>query len=572
MNAVVVRTAFVPSWLSRRVRGRAAALLALASLLGACGGGEGGGTTFVVQANSCNGLLSAVIDDVTLENARIEPAANGYPEHCLVRGRTSAGRVSFELRSPVRGAWNGRLMVQGTGGFAGQLDPAIGSYREPTGPGLLAERWAVLTTDSGHRGNQQFETYYLPMLDGSWALDNPQAEEDFAWRGARAATAVGQRLLALQQNQPSFRTYWVGCSGGGRMGMKLAEKAPELFDGFVVGGPPLALSREMARAHWNTITAQALPLPPAKLRLMSSRVMARCDALDGAADGVVSDPERCDFNPFELQCSGADGPDCLTQQQATAAWRHYRGARDAQDRVVAPGLPATGSEDCSGLCDGNDDPARRRFREGWAWWFAGGPTSTLDGGGPVPLAQDRTFSHVLMTQFFRYMAQDTDRPTLRWFEFDPVTDPSFTERAARVYDVQRVDFSDFRASGKRVLMYSGWADAFVSPLALVDYLRRVEAASGGPQATREVMRLFMVPGMQHCEGGRSLDEFDAVGALVDWVEFGRAPDRLRARNRWNSAFPGRERDLCPYPQVSTYRGAGSIDDPASFECRAPAAN
>ncbi len=528
----------------------------------------GGGTTYVVEPNSCTSLANASLPDITIDNIRVEPATAEYPEHCLIRGRTLSNRVRFELRSPLRDAWNRRLLMQGTGGFAGQLDPAIGSYRTPTGPGLLAQNYAVATNDAGHTGNQQFETYFLPLLDGSWALNNPVGEEDFAWRGAAAATTAARTLMTRIAGTGGFRTYWVGCSGGGRMGLKLAEQADALFDGFVIGGPPVRFARAMARAHWNTVTAQALPLSPAKLRFISQKVLDRCDALDGAADGLVSHPSACRFNPFEFLCTAGDGADCLTETEAIAAQRHYDGPVDRAGNRIARGLPPTGAEDCGGLCDGSEGRGER-FREGWGWWFAGGPPSALDLAGTVPLTPDRAFGNVLATQFFRFLARDTDSPNLRWFEFDPVNDASWLTRSETLYDVQRTNFSAFRTSGKRILLYSGWGDAFVSPLEVLDFHARVEAASGGAAATSEMMRLFMVPGMQHCEGGRALDEFDAVNTLVRWVENGEAPDTMRARNRWTSAFPGRERDLCAHPRVSFYRGRGSFDDPASFECRLP---
>ena len=542
-------------------------VLALGALA-ACGGG---GTTYVLEQDPCMALRGGSYDDVKMDLAHIEPAADGYPAHCLVRGHTLAGRVAFELRSPMHDGWNGRLLMQGTGGFSGQLDPALGHYRTPLKPGLLADGYAVATTDAGHTGAQRFETYYLPILDGSWGLNNPVAEEDFAWRGSRATTLAAQQVLRALHQGAGFRTYYVGCSGAGRLGMKMAEKADDLFDGFVIGDPPLAFSLDMLRMHWNLGTALALPLPLPKLRLISQTVMARCDALDGVADGLVSDPERCSFNPFELRCTGADGPDCLTAGEAVAAFRYYGGPQDSAGHPLAPGLPPTGSEDCNSTCDVLPD-GTLGFHEGWPWWFLGGPRSNLDDNAspPVMLTLDRTFGRVLLDQFLRYLAFEPDRPDLRWFEVDLTANPGQLNRAQALYNVSRVDFSAFRSNGKRILMYSGWADAFVSPLGVLDYRRRMAAASGGVAALNDFYRLFMVPGMQHCEGGRSLDDFDAVRALVNWVEQGQAPDTLMATNRWPAAFPGRARTLCAYPAVSTYEGSGSTDDAASFACRVPA--
>lgn len=553
------------SWRSTR-----ATLLASAGLLSLVAGCGGGGTTIIFEPDACQRLRSQSLGDIVLEQAHHEDARDGYPRHCLAQGHTLDGRVAFEVRMPQPEDWNSRLLVQGGGGYAGQLDPALGVYRSGADTGLLAHGYAVVTTDTGHTGNQTAEVYYQRFLDGSWGLNAPQAETDFAWRGMRAATLAAQRIVAAYEDGRSYRTYYVGCSGGGRQGLKMAERAAELFDGFVIGDPTFAFTRDMTRMHWNRTTLQVLPLPYAKVRLIERAVIGRCDALDGAADGIVSNPLACSFNPFELQCSGADAPNCLTPDEAVAAFRIYSGAQDSAGHQITFGLPASGAEACSGLCDGSVD-GNGHFREGWPWWFTGGVPSGLDTGDEtkIPLTLDRTFGFVLMDQFLRYLAYTPDRPDATWYQFDPANQIAGLDAAQALYDVQRVDFSDFRASGKRVLMYSGWGDALVSPLGLIDYYDRVTRASGGAAATQSMFRLFMVPGMQHCEGGKALDYFDAVTPLVRWVEDGVAPDTLRASNRYETGFVGRERDLCAYPKVSVYRGRGSFDDPASFECRAP---
>lgn len=556
----------------RRPPLRLAATLGLSLTLAACGGGSK--TTVTVlptgTAADCRALASASLTGLLISEASVQEAASGYPVHCLTRGTTLDGRVRFELRNPLSTGWNGRLIVQGTGAFAGQLDPAFGLYRSSESPGLLAQGYAVLSNDTGHTGAQNFETYFLPLLDASWALNHPQAEQDFADRGTAAATQAGQTLLRELFRRSRLRTYYVGCSGAGGQGMRMAERAETLFDGFVIGDPTLAMARDMQRVQWNLRAVTAYPLSLPKLRVLSAGVMQHCDPKDGATDGIVSDPSRCDFDITTLACpAGTDRADCLTTNEQLAAALIYSGPRNSANEAVAPGLPLTGSEDCGGFCDGGID-GFKRFAEGWPWWFLGGPTSYLDDpAAPAPLPTGRSFGAVVFDQYVRFLGSETDDASRRWFTHDAIGDPSLVARGAALYDIQRSDFSSFRTNGKRILMYSGWADALISPLELINFQLKVAAASGGFVETRDFFRLFLVPGMQHCEGGRALDDFDAVDALVRWVENNEVPNTLRARSRWNSAFPGRERDLCPYPEVSTYVGSGSVDDPASFRCTLP---
>jgi feruloyl esterase len=108
------------------------------------------------------------------------------------------------------------------------------------------------------------------------------------------------------------------------------------------------------------------------------------------------------------------------------------------------------------------------------------------------------------------------------------------------------------------------SDPWFSALDTIDYYQRLAPANGGADTVRDWSRLFLVPGAGHCGGGPSLDTFDALSAMVQWVEQGSAPDSLKATGR---AFPGRSRPLCAYPQHAQYKGQGNPEDAASFECR-----
>jgi feruloyl esterase len=145
------------------------------------------------------------------------------------------------------------------------------------------------------------------------------------------------------------------------------------------------------------------------------------------------------------------------------------------------------------------------------------------------------------------------------------------------------DLSRFAARGGRLILYHGWADPGIQPLTTVDYYDRVRDTIGQKTAARS-MRLFMVPGMLHCAGGpgpNSFGQFAAgmgdpntmIGAALQrWVEAGIAPERIIATKRGNDKDPSSEvlrtRPLCAFPIVTHYRGAGSTDNAASFDCAA----
>ena len=130
------------------------------------------------------------------------------------------------------------------------------------------------------------------------------------------------------------------------------------------------------------------------------------------------------------------------------------------------------------------------------------------------------------------------------------------------------NLTPFAARGGKLLMYHGWADQDIAPRASINFYTRTRQATQTPASNAEWVRLFMVPGMQHCGGGDGPNTFDSVGALESWVERGRAPASILASHSTEGRVD-RTRPLCPYPQAAKYGGTGSIDDAGSFACAAP---
>jgi feruloyl esterase len=269
-------------------------------------------------------------------------------------------------------------------------------------------------------------------------------------------------------------------------------------------------------------------IPPSKYPVIHRAALKACDAADGVTDGLISDPLHCRFDPRVIECRGADAADCLTSAQVEAATRIYAGVRN----------PNTGAEIFPGLEPGSE-----------LMW--GGPA-----GGPAPLA--------VSGDLFKYVVFKDPRWDFRAFDL------------ARDYEaVHRIDSRDlsptspdlraFAGRGGKLLIYHGWADQNVAPRSSVNYYAKLVETMGQQQVDGAV-RLFFAPGMAHCGGGEGPNTFDALTALEEWREHGKAPAEIVASHLTPSGEVDRTRPLCPYPQVATYKGTGSLDRADSFFC------
>ena len=268
-------------------------------------------------------------------------------------------------------------------------------------------------------------------------------------------------------------------------------------------------------------------IPPAKYKLLNDAVLAKCDAADGARDGLLTSPDRCRFDPAALQCTASDASSCLTQPQVEAAKKIYSPAKN----------PRTGQEIFPALQPGSE--------LGWAGL-----------AGPEPVRE--------AVEFFQYVVSSDPKWDFRTLDFD--RDVARAEKAAsQVIDAVDPNLQPFFARGGKVLMYHGWNDQLVAPMNSVNYYQAVARATTG---SADSIRLFMMPGMTHCRGGAGPDSFDRMGVIERWVEQGEAPKQIVAEHLTNGVVD-RRRPLCPYPQVAAYTGTGSLDDAANFSCKAP---
>lgn len=464
------------------------------------------------------------------------PASATEPAHCDVRGIIDQA-VRFQLRLPST-TYAGRYLQYGCGGFCGQL----GTPAFPACGGRPGTDLAVAATDDGHTG-----TGVLANLDGAWAENNRAARDDWQFRAPHVVSQAAKRVIAAYYGAPPRRSYFTGCSNGGREALLLAQRYPTDFDGIVAGAPAFAIAAlagvfETWVARADTAADGTSILTGAKLPPLHAAVIAACDGLDGLVDGQLADPRACHFDPGALACpAGVDRPDCLTPAQVTTVRKLYAGPTDPRGRRLYPGGEPYGSE------------------LAWFAWVVPVP----EFGGSI--------SGLLGDNYLRYLGYPIGAP------HSSLADFRFTVPEVRRLDAEGVranamslDLSRFRRAGGKLVIWHGWADSAIPPVGTLELYQRLAQRDGGLRQTQQYARVFMVPTMYHCGDGSALTEFDPLPELVGWVERGAAPDRVVAVGRAEPGGPVvRSRPVFAYPLQARYDGSGSVDDAGNFVPVAP---
>lgn len=474
-----------------------------------------------LAAPGCLALTDASVADTTITSAAVVPTSSTLPEHCLVLGNITDTTINFALRLPTT-SWNGNLYHEGGGGFVGYI---------PQGLRGLARGYAAVGTDTGHTGGPP-----VPVFEGSWALNNPQAQIDFGYRAVHLVTVSSKQVIAVAYGQGPRYSYFEGWSNGGRQGMMEAQRYPDDYDGIIAGSPVMDFTGANMGHNHNQQTVLAALIPPSKLPILAAAVLAHCDSKDGLVDGLVDLPEGCDFDPTVLTCPDGDAPGCLTAAQVGAVAKIYAGPKNSAGEPLEPG-PLPGGEDGG---------------SGWELWISGpGPF-----GVPIGFLVQDAFM-----RFFVFANAGYDSMS---FDFD--TDVVTAEALAPILDATDPDLSEFRKSGGKLLMWHGLSDPSVMPTGTLQYYDAV-VDEMGKNKVKKFFRLFFAPGMHHCfEGcGPGLNTFDALTAMEKWVEHGKAPENLEASH----VGPGidRTRPLCAYPKVAVYDGSGDINVTDNFRCK-----
>ncbi|SEB03797.1 feruloyl esterase [Variovorax sp. YR216] len=590
----------------------AASLALVATLLAACGGGgssfiptqsagtptssgsstppASGGTTTTPAVETLPVLGAAVgatlkdcasLAGFTFANTTITVANSitagtltvaGKPvaAHCQVSGsmypRTGTDgqsyAVGFEMRLPTN--WNGRFFYQANGGIDGSVSTATGGIG---GGGALDNAldmgFAVISSDAGHRA----------ALGPFFGLD-PQARLDYGYQAVAKLTPMAKALIASAYGKGPDRSYFGGCSNGGRHTMVAMSRYPDDYDGFLVGDPgfrlPLAAAANIvgaqnyhALADTTAMTAANLGtgFTPAERTLVSNAVLAKCDALDGAADGLVQDTGACQA-AFNLDrdvptCSGSRDGTCLSAAQKQRIGQLFAGALDGNGKKFYSSFPWD-----AGL-----------GTTGWAGWKFSNSLN-LDSGAvafiwQVPPASQTGFdgpTFTLTSNIDTILAKITS------------TDSLYTENSLSFMTPPNpTDLSKLKKRGAKAMVYHGTSDPIFSSDDTQHWYDQLMAANGGDASN--FARFYRVPGMNHCSGGPTTDQFDMLTPLVNWVEKGQAADSVVASARGTGNVggvnadvpatwaPDRTRPLCAYPKVARYKGSGDIEKAENFACQ-----
>ncbi|MBA4329318.1 MAG: tannase/feruloyl esterase family alpha/beta hydrolase [Polaromonas sp.] len=503
------------------------------------------------------------------------------PAHCVVKGlmheRTGPidGKpyaIGFEMRLPV--TWNGRFFYQANGGLDGFQTPAYGDILGggPASNGLL-KGFAVLSSDAGHAFDRS-----SPIGGATFGLD-PQARLDYGYNAVAQLTPMGKALIRIYYGKPPDTSYLVGSSNGGRHGFVAAARLPQAYDGILVSTPGYRLPLAAVAQVWDAqqFAAIARPNPatgrpdlrtafsPADMALVARSILARCDTLDGLADGIVADLQACQ-TAFRVDrdiagcAAGAAAGSCLSAGQKDVLTRVLAGPKDKTGAAVYAGLPADpgiAGSDWAAWKFVNSVGPRDAIALGFVFVTPPASPAVLTGQGNTLIDYALSFS------------LDTDLPKLT------ATSGPYRESAMDFMTPPDTRFGPFVANGGKMLVFHGTADPVFSALDSIAWHDRFRSAHGA--AADRHARLFLVPGMNHSRGGPATDQMDMVDALVAWVERGQAPESVVARARGpGSALPNpevpaswsptRSRLLCPYPQVARYQG-GDMEAAASFRCQ-----
>jgi feruloyl esterase len=412
--------------------------------------------------------------------------------------------------------------------------------------GYLKRGFAVAGSDAGHQAEG---------TDATWAYGHPEKVRDFGWRAVHLTTERAKQILNAFYGKPQDKAYFDSCSDGGREALMEAERFPEDYDGILAGAPANNWSTMLAAGIAGMQHLAADPrayISDLKLPAIQKASLEACDAWDGVKDGIISDPERCRFDPQVLLCKDGDALDCLTQPQIDALRSLYMGAKDQHGSLIFPGYLM------------GDETA-------WREWVVG-----EDPGASL--------SAQFVQNNFRYIV--TGDP--KWNVLSADVDTALTqsrEKSAADLDSMDPDLTRFAGRGGKLILYHGWNDPAISPWNTIAYYQSVQHKMTVSKV-ESFARLYMVPGMEHCNGGPGPSAFGQLGiptsagsqfglfdSLESWVEKGAPADGVIA----TKYAPGEDgvmkpvmtRPLCAYPLIARYKGTGDTNDAANFTCGQP---
>jgi hypothetical protein len=552
--------------------------LVTAALTGCGDSDDDGSRPLTLTAQAC----ADVTKTFSMAGVRVTSAAHvasspasgatpALPSHCHIEGiadeRTGADgqpySIKFRMRAPVEQEWSGRFLFSGGGGSNGVVRDALTTSGLAGVP--LTRGYAVVTQDSGHDN----AVNNIPTRSGtrSFGLEY-QARVDNGYRSYDRVATISKELLKSLYGQAPRRSYFAGCSEGGREALMVTQRFPTQFDGVISGSPLLAAPMaSLVRPAWITQTYAELArsqgqfdrngypfinrsLSDADVAVLAGGITKACDGLDGVVDGMSHDFQACRrvFDPATLICQAGQTSGCLTAPQVAAVKKQMDGIPGDFSWFYDPGIGVN------------------QLR---SWWI-----------GPANAVQSSTTmtGQAFKTTYFTppppldLTINNGSEPYRSMLEFDIAretpgiyaTTPAFPESIWDIMYATNPEVSRFRDRGGKMMIFHGVSDGAFTLQQTIDYWSKVQQANGSNASS--FGRLYAVPGMGHCGGGPSTSQFDMLPALEEWVEQGKAPDSIVGTAPTNTPWPGRTRPLCPYPTVAVYKGQGDIEKAESFSC------
>ncbi len=477
-------------------------------------------------ARSCESLASVPLPNTAIESAVAHPAGGRLPATCrvtaVVTNPPARDRISVFVWLPAEN-WNGRFQGRGGGGFSG------GSEQSLSAP--VSEGFAAGATDTGHTG-----------ASGSFALDehgrlNWMLIRDNSYLGIHAMTLTAKALVKAFYGTAPRYSYFNGCSTGGRQGLMEAQRYPEDYDGILSGCPAINWPQLHGAQLWGPLVMLEAGhfVPQCKFEAARLASVAACDHLDGVQDGVIADPRLCSFDAATLAGTPVDACGTITNADAQVIARIWDGPRRQDGSFLWYGLPYGAG--FHGLSNTGGDPlAAQPFRITLEWF-----------------------------RYFLTQDPDWDWTTITHGAYEHFWDQG-VEQFGAVLGADNPDLSAFRNRGGKIILWHGWSDPLIYPEGTIDYYERVQAQMGGVAETTKFFRLFLAPGVAHCRGGDGPEPSGHFEALLRWVENGQPPETLDGVLRDGSDNVIRTRPLCSYPLAARYKGSGSTDAAANFEC------
>lgn len=499
-------------------------------------------------ADCSTSALSALgVSSMTIASATVVPPAESNPEYCDVKGSVATsgdgaepGSANFEIMLPAN--WNQKFVFRGVGGLAGSLTTSANPADQAV---FLARGYATAITDTGHL-----------VANPTWEYSAPGAPDmpkivDYFFRAVHDVTLASKQLVKNYYRAETIRrSYFDGCSNGGKMGLIEAARFPSDYDGIISGSPWLD---PVGTSLWTLKNTKALLdgyIPAAKFQAVSAAILKQCDKVDGVADGLIQNPAKCTFQPDALV------PETLTQIQADALKLIMSPVRDEQGKLIYPGASV-----------GNlgQDNMTVRGPTNYLETPPTDPTSAKPWGDAALPANWSLAQNILMKLAY----YDADQDMNNTIEKNGVVNSDalnlvYSRLAADVPDDPSA-FSAYFAKGGKLLIYHGYDDLVISPYSSIWFYEDLAQENGGYEKVQQNARLFMVPGMQHCVGGAGPNSFETLSALEQWVEKGIAPDAIPATHSTNNTVD-RTMPLCKFPEKAHYKGSGNANSVSSWSC------